>query len=413
MKLLAIEVGQFGDYYNSRYQQVEQHGIELYVLSGVAESDHWHAGRFFVSDSMDINDLTTLAIQLHRDFHFDGVFTFAENSVIATAMIADALQLPSISVEAAVKSRNKLAMREAHHAGQAPHPEFRLTPTLPEALEAAAVLGYPVILKPTLGSASQFVYRVDTPQQMAEFFPKALIGITEMSQFKNEGITDVLGPNSLLVESYLDGREFLIEAYSWDGVTVLGSIVDRVTLEGNSFDDDVHHTPTDLDGLDLQRVHEAVHAGAVAQGLTRSVMHAEIRFHQGKPYIVEIAARPGGGGLDFMARISAGYCPIKAVIDVAIGQKPDYLRYSPTGKHTFALCLISAPGRIDTISVPEHVTQDPNTFMLKIISPLGSVIKRPPLGNDIIGFLGVKGSSRQETEEKAMSYSQQLIVTTR
>lgn len=79
MKLLAIEVGQFGDYYNSRYQQVEQHGIELYVLSGLADSDHWHAGRFFVSDSMDINDLTTLAIQLHRDFHFDGVFTFAEN----------------------------------------------------------------------------------------------------------------------------------------------------------------------------------------------------------------------------------------------------------------------------------------------------------------------------------------------
>ncbi|WP_226790146.1 class I tRNA ligase family protein [Rahnella sikkimica] len=124
------------------------------------------------------------------------------------------------------------------------------------------------------------------------------------------------------VESYLDGREYLIEAYSWDGVTILGSIVERVTLEGNSFDDDVHHAPTDLSGRDLQRVHAAVHAVAVAQGLTRSVMHAEIRFHQGLPYIVEIAARPGCGGLDFMARISANYCPIKAVIDVAIGNKP-------------------------------------------------------------------------------------------
>ncbi|MEE4483769.1 hypothetical protein V2T44_12525 [Serratia ficaria] len=157
MKLLAIEVGQFGDYYNSRYQQVEQYDIELYVLSGVADSDHWHAGRFFISDSMDINDLTTLATQLHQNFHFDGVFTFAENSVIAAAMIASALQLPTISVDAAIKSRNKIAMRESHRASQAPHPEFRLTPTLPEALDAAATLGYPVILKPTLGSASQFV----------------------------------------------------------------------------------------------------------------------------------------------------------------------------------------------------------------------------------------------------------------
>lgn len=413
MKLLAIEVGQFGDYYNSRYQQVEQYGVELYVLSGVADDDHWHAGRFFISNSMDINDLAALATQLHKDFHFDGVFTFAENSVIATSMIASALQLPTIPVDAAVKSRNKIAMRNAHRAGKAPHPDFRLTATLPEALDAASALGYPVILKPTLGSASQFVYRVNNSQEMEEFFPKALTGISEMSQFKNEGITDVLGPNSLLVESYLDGREFLIEAYTWDGVTVLGSVVDRVTLEGNSFDDDVHHAPTDLSDSDLQRMHAAVHAGALAQGLNRSVMHAEIRFHQGQPYIVEIAARPGGGGLDFMARLSAGYCPIQAVIDIASGRKPDYLHYAPTGKHTFALCLISDPGRIESIHIPDSITQDPDTFMLKIISNSGTVIKRPPLGNDIIGFLGVKGESRQDTEDKATLYSKQVIVTTR
>jgi biotin carboxylase len=413
MKLLAIEVGQFGDYYNSRYHQVEQYGVELFVLSGVAESDHWHAGHFFISNSMDIADLTELASQLHRDFHFDGVFTFAENSVIATAIIANALQLPSISIDAAVKSRNKIAMREAHRAGHAPHPEFRLTPTLPEALDAATALGYPVILKPTLGSASQFVYKVNSPDELEAVFPNALVGINEMSQFKNEGITDVLGPNSLLIESYLDGREFLIEAYSWDGVTVLGSIVDRVTLEGNSFDDDVHHAPTDLNEQDLQRVHAAVHAGAIAQSLTRSVMHAEIRFHQGLPYIVEIAARPGGGGLDFMARISAGYCPIKAVIDIAVGKKNEYSSYTPTGKHTFALCLISEPGCIEEIVVPDEIKQDPATFMLKIISPIGSLIKRPPLGNDIIGFLGVMGNSRQETESKTMNYSQQVVVTTR
>lgn len=51
--------------------------------------------------------------------------------------------------------------------------------------------------------------------------------------------------------------------------------------------------------------------------------------------------------------------------------------------------------------------------MLKSISPIGSVIKRPPLGNDIIGFLGVMGDSSQESEDKAMAYSQRVNVTTR
>ncbi len=69
MKLLAIEVGQFGSYYNSRYEQVEAYGAELFVLSGVAESDHWKAGRFFISHSMNIDDLVRHAKLLHQDFN--------------------------------------------------------------------------------------------------------------------------------------------------------------------------------------------------------------------------------------------------------------------------------------------------------------------------------------------------------
>lgn len=117
---------------------------------------------------MNIDDLTNLARHLHRDLDFNGIFTFAENSIIATAMIASALQLPSISVDAAVKSRNKIAMREAHRAGQAPHPEFRLTPTFIEAEAAAEQFGYPVILKPPLGSASQFVYKINNKKELED-----------------------------------------------------------------------------------------------------------------------------------------------------------------------------------------------------------------------------------------------------
>lgn len=412
MKLLAIEVGQFGNYYNSRYQQIEQYDAELYVLSGRAEEDHWVPGRFFIADSMQIEDLKHLALALHATHHFDGVFTFAENSVIATAVIADALKLPCISSDAAVKSRNKLFMREAHRSAGAPHPEFSLADNLQDALNAAENIGYPVILKPTLGSASQFVYKIDSAEEMKASYPKARDGIITMSQFTNEGITDLLGPNSLLIESYLDGREFLIEAFSWDGETVLGSIVDRVTLEGNAFDDDVHHAPTSLTPEELALVKNAVHAGARAQGLNRSVMHAEIRFHQGLPFIVEIAARPGGGGLDFMSRISANYCPIRAVMSVACGQRPRHSHYSPTGKDTFALCLISGPGTIREITIPEALSHDPAVFMLKLLAEKGTVIRRPPYGNDIIGFLGVSGNSREETEAKALTYSQQIVVST-
>lgn len=410
MKILAIEVSQFGNYYNSRYEQIEKYGVELFVMSGHADRDHWREGHFSIAASKDVDDLITLAKELHKEHQFDGVFTFAESSVIATAMIAEALNLQGIGLDAAVKSRNKFFMRNAHKEKHAPHPNFQMVNTLEAALDAAKTTGYPAILKPTLGAGSQFVYKVNNEQELQDVFASAHQGIQTMSHVSNEGLTSQLGPNSLLLESFLDGKEFLIEAYIWDGVTVLGSIVDRVTLEGNSFDDDVHHAPTALSPEQIKLVHAAVHAGAISQGLHRSVMHAEIRFHQGLPNILEIAARPGGGGLDFMARISSNYCPLKATVDICMGRKPSFGDYQPSGTDTFALCLISQQGEIVDIQVPADIKQDPSVFMLKFVAQAGTKIRRPPNGNDIIGFLGVSGTSLEEVEKKAMAYSSAIKV---
>ena len=94
----------------------------------------------------------------------------------------------------------------------------------------------------------------------------------------------------MLVESFLAGREYLMEALAWDDEVYLGSVVDRITMEGGTYDDDVHHAPTSLSPADLAEVHRVVTAAAHAQGLRRSAMHAEVRFHEGRPHLLEIAA---------------------------------------------------------------------------------------------------------------------------
>jgi hypothetical protein len=206
-----------------------------------------------------------------------------------------------------------------------------------------------------------------------------------------------LGPAGLLVESFLDGRECLIEATVWDGELFIGSITDRVTVEGDTFDDDVHHSPTTLTPDQVAEVHEVVAAGARAQGLRRSVLHAEIRFHHGKPHLLEIAVRPGGGGNDMIARIVGDHCPIRATMAIARGERPNVHPYSPTGKHVAAMCLMSPPGTLVRVDVPERVSKDERIFLLKITAKPGDVIRRPPDGNNILGFLGVTGDSYEES----------------
>ncbi len=338
------------------------------------------------------------------------MLTFSESAVVTVAAVAEALGLPGIGVEAARTSRNKLLMRQAHERAGVPRPRFRFAPDVEVALAAAEEFGYPVILKPTLGAASNFVFRVDGPESLTERFAQASAGIARMAWYRMEPDGLDLGPHGLMVESFLEGPEFLTEALAWDGEVYLGSVVDRVTVEGDTFDDDVHHAPTSLEPDQLAAVHQVIAAAAHAQGIRRSVMHAEVRFHQGTPHLLEIAARPGGGGLDYFARISAGYSPIEVLIDVARGVRPRVGHYRPTGVHTAGTCLISAPGLIEQITVPASVTDSDRVFFFKITAKPGDLIRRPPEGNNILGFLCTTGESFDDAIQAARELAEQIEV---
>jgi len=411
MKLLTIETRQYLQYYHSRYQQVQALGVDLYVLNGEGTEDFWPADHYRLVGSKNIDEMIAAAKEWHAVEHFDGVITFSEAAVIAVAAVAEALGLPGIGVEAATNSRNKLFMRQAYERAGAPIPGFRYVTELDEALAAAQEYGYPVIIKPTLGAGSHFVFKCDNADELTEHFEQAHKGIQDLFWANSEADGIDLGPNGLLVESFLDGREYLMEALAWDDELYLGSVVDRITPEGGTFDDDVHHAPTSMSAEDLAAVHEVVKAGAHAQGLRRSVMHAEVRFHNGKPHLLEIAARVGGGGLDAIARLTADYDPIAAVVDIGLGRKPDVRHFQPTGTHITAMCLISDAGVVEHVTVPEEVSESDRVFLLKITARPGDLIRRPPDGNTILGFLGTTGVSQEDAFTKMNDFASKITVT--
>lgn len=410
MKLLAIETCQYLAYYRSRYEQVEDLGATLYVLNGEGEPEFWPAERYRLVGSRHIDEIIATAKQWHQAETFDGVLTFSESSVITVAAVAEALGLPSIGVATAVTCRNKYLMRQAYERAGARSPRFRLAQTLEEATAAADEFGYPVIIKPTLGAGSNFVFKVSSAAELAERYVQAEAGSRDMFWVRSEPEGVDLGPNGLLVESFLDGAEYLMEVVVWDDEVYLGSVVDRITVEYDTFDDDVHQAPTSLGPDDLAAVHEVVAAGMRAQGLRRSAGHAEVRFHDGKPYLLEIAARLGGGPLDKIARLTAGHDPIAAVVDIARGVRPQVRHYQPTGTYTASMCLICDAGTIAKVTVPAEVSESEKTFFLKIVARPGDVIKRPPHGNTILGFLGTTGTSTKEAFDTMIRYANLVKV---
>jgi biotin carboxylase len=385
-------------------------GVDVYLLTGIGVPGSWEASRSRDLGSKKLPDIVDAARAWHEEERFDGVFCFSEMAVVTTAHVAEALGLPGIGVEAALKSRNKLLMHTAHDELGAAHAQFRLAATLDDALGAGGEFGYPVVLKPTLGCSSTLVFRCDDSEELELRYEQASARVDHTLQMELEADDLDLGPRGLLVESFLDGHEHLIEATVWDDEVFLGSIVDRVTIEGKVFDDDVHRTPTALTEDQVAAVHEVVTRAVHAQGLRRSVMHAEVRFHRGEPHVLEIAARPGGGGLDIMARICGDHDPIRSVVDIARGVRPRLHHYSPTGVATAAMALICPAGVVEEVVVPPEVSSHPEVFFLKITARPGDLIKRPPEGNTVFGFLGATGPSFEEAMTTAVACAERIEV---
>jgi biotin carboxylase len=363
-----------------------------------------------VAGSQHIDDIIAAAQAWHDAESFDGVFTFSESGVVTVAAVAEALGLPGVGADAARQSRNKLLMRQAHERAGVPHPRYRLVASPAEAVAAAADFGYPVVLKPTLGAASDFVFRIDDAEEMELRYKITVEGMQQMSPYLREARGLDLGPHGVLVESFLDGHEHLFEALAWDDEVYLGSAVDRVTAEGDTFEDDVHRAPTRLSRAELARVHRVIADAAHAQGLRRSVMHAEVRYHGDEPYIVEIAIRPGGGGLDLVAQVTADYSPIEAVMDVARGVKPRVHHYAPTGVHMMGTCLICDEGQLEYVRVPAGIVGAEQTLMAVATARPGDIIRRPPHGNNVLGFLIVTGTSDEDAQRRLEDFADQIEV---
>ena len=391
-RILFVEAVQYGTYYDDRYNHIRNLGYDVCVLYGIGEIGSRDPDCHRVADTRSVATIAEVAAKWHAESPFGGVATLAEPSVLAAAEVAARLGLTYPSREAALASRDKFVMRQRHRQGAVAHPDFIGLHKLAD-LEAWPEKAFPAIVKPAMGSASSFVFRADTPDELRRAAATVLSNARTMAVSNLEADMPARDAPTVVVESFLEGSEHLVEGFAYEGVFTLGALVDRITLEGNTFDDDVHHSPSRLDMAAQDAIRELVQAAVHAQGIVTAPIHAEVRHHGNKPYIVELAIRPGGGGLNRMAEICWSYDPLDMVARLALGEAPDWQPSGPTGTHTAAACLIGPEGRIQRIDGSDALVADAQVFFFKLVASEGTLLLRPPRGNSIVGFLGVTGDS--------------------
>src|SRR5262249_38962142 len=102
--------------------------------------------------------------------------------------------------------------------------------------------------------------------------------------------------DTALVEEFIPGREYAVEALMHHGVAHIVAIFDKPDpLDGPFFEETIYVTPSSVAADDQRAIVEAIIRAAGAIGLHHGAVHAECRVNANGVFVLEAAPRPIGG----------------------------------------------------------------------------------------------------------------------
>ena len=366
------------------------------------------ADAFFVLDLKESERIAEFALSLKKGEGLDGVFTCATDFSYSVACAAEACGLPSHSVKAAFAASNKAEMRRLFAAAGVPSPAFAVitAQNVHNALEEArrAGVGFPAVVKPCDNMGARGCKKVSSQDELCNALEAAM-------RFSRTG--------TVIIEEYLEGPEFSVEALVFDGEFHEVGFADRHIFFPPYFIEMGHTMPSALPDEEKDRVLEAFKAGAKALALSYGAVKGDIKLTAMGPAIGEIAGRLSGGFMSgWTYPYSSGVDLIGAALDLCVGIRPKSLK--PAFERVAAeRAWISAPGKIAGISGLDKAKSAPqvrDVFLLKkegerVVFPQNNVEK---CGNCIAvssdASLGDIALARQEATSAAESACRAVVL---
>jgi biotin carboxylase len=309
-------------------------GLQTVVVDGDASAPcAGEADRFERIDLRDKEGLEAFARTLVADGGLAGVMTAGTDFSASVAWVAERLGLPGIPHEAALDASDKARMRTRFREAGVPSPAFVILSSLPTG-PAEIPFEFPVVVKPVDNMGSRGCRRVDTDDDFAPAVEDAL-------RFSRSG--------RVIVEEYMEGPEFSVDALVHGGRITICGLADRHIFFPPYFIEMGHTMPTSIDEAAAAELLFVFEQGVRALGITDGAAKGDVKLTSSGPMIGEIAARLSGGYMSgWTYPYASGVEPTAGAIAIAIGEAPTGL--VPKRNWTCAeRAFISIPGEVSSI----------------------------------------------------------------
>ena len=167
-------------------------------------------------------------------------------------------------------------------------------------------------------------------------------------------------------------------------------------LDGPFFEESIYVTPSRLGAVAEARIVACVREAVAAFGLVSGPVHAEVRWHAGEAWLLEVAARTIGGECSKLLRFSAGHSLEEVVLAAALG------RHLPPGLASGAAGVMMLPtprpGTLRRVEGVLDALNVPGVEEVSIAAGTGTELLPLPEGAAYLGYVFARGETPEFVE---------------
>lgn len=235
-----------------------------------------------------INSLEKILSRMMKQFSVERIFTMNEYYIEHVARIAREYNIPyyGLNEDAAQACRNKKSTKVIFEENKIPCANYMLIKSLKEALSALNKISFPLVVKPSNESGSKLVFICNDIQEMID-------SLQQIYSTNQNYIGDTLDTD-VLVEEYIDGKEYSVETYTINGSSTVLAITSKETE--NCIE--VSHTvPAKIPDKVSNEIKEIVIGALNALNVRYGLTHTELKISSKGIKIIEVNGRVAGDNI--------------------------------------------------------------------------------------------------------------------
>jgi biotin carboxylase len=348
-------------------------------LPGIEQAD-----QFLIADDNNIEDV----VEFCKGIKVDGIVpTPVDRPLIRMAKVAAALNLPFLSVSAAINFRNKYKMKKClQEAGVACAKGIQTTEN-EFSFNLLQGFEFPLIVKPIDAYASRGVLKIESADDLEEC-------IHEAASFSTNG--------EILIEEFIDGREFNAEGVCFKGNVDIWAIVEKIRDPFPRTIEMGHIIPPAISGQEEEIIIDTIKNAVAALSMENGAFNAEIKLHQEKGYVIEVNGRLAGDFIiSHLIKPTTGQDMEEAVVNISLDIEPERAKRNYL-KHGIISFFNLKPGnKINRVGDFQHLHNDPSIIWAFLFFQAGDIIPKVVHMGHRSGFVIVTADSREKMFERA------------